>query len=302
MAQTPVSQILFLERNRNNDIYIMRDDLLPFSFGGNKVRKALLFFEQIEKGEFDTVVTYGSGGSNHCRIVANMAFARGLACHVISTDADSDCINRKLVQSCEAQLHMCTVDQVAATIDSLLQRLTLEGKKPYFIPGGGHGNLGTRAYDLAYDQILAFSKENNIKFDYIFHASGTGTTQAGLISGKLRCGQDDQKIVGISIARRNPYGGQVVAKSVLEYTGAEPGEALIFTDDYICGGYGKYDQRIHRTVQRMYLQCGVPMDPTYTAKAYTGMEQYLEQNGIRDSKILFIHTGGTPLFCDWVRI
>lgn len=43
--------------------------------------------------------------------------------------------------------------------------------------GGGHGNIGTQAYVNTYEEILAFEKEAGIKFDYIFHASGTGTTR-----------------------------------------------------------------------------------------------------------------------------
>ena len=33
----------------NNKVFIKRDDFIPFSFGGNKVRKALLFSEEIDK-------------------------------------------------------------------------------------------------------------------------------------------------------------------------------------------------------------------------------------------------------------
>ena len=54
----------------NNEIYLAREDLLPFSFGGNKARKAQYFFNDMDKS-VDTVVTYGSGSSNHCRIIAN---------------------------------------------------------------------------------------------------------------------------------------------------------------------------------------------------------------------------------------
>ena len=37
----------------------------------------------------------------------------------------------------------------------------------------------------------------------IFFASGTGTTQAGLICGQIENADNDRKIIGISIARRN---------------------------------------------------------------------------------------------------
>ena len=78
-----ISQIYPVEETGGNRIFIMRDDLLPYSFGGNKARKARLFFEEIDAGGYDAVVTYGSGGSNHCRVIANMAAARGLGCRII---------------------------------------------------------------------------------------------------------------------------------------------------------------------------------------------------------------------------
>ena len=42
------------------------------------------------------------------------------------------------------------------------------------------------------------------------------------------------------------------------------------------------------------------MDGTYTGKAFLGMEHYIEEHQISGKKILFIHTGGTPLFYDWL--
>ena len=68
----------------DNHFYIKRDDMLPFSFGGNKVRKAAEFYREIKNSDTDVVMTYGSNSSNHCRIIANMAASMGLACHVIS--------------------------------------------------------------------------------------------------------------------------------------------------------------------------------------------------------------------------
>ena len=289
-----------VETQTGNEIFIMRDDLLPYSFGGNKARKAKLFFEEIDAGGYDTVVTYGSGGSNHCRMIANMAAQRGLACVVISADGESDSTNRRMLRQFGAQLRFCEVTQVADTIKNTMCELQEAGRHAYFIPGGGHGNIGTQAYDLAYDEIKCYEQEHGVLFDYIFFASGTGTTHAGLLCGKLRW-NDETKIVGISIARKNPYGGDVVAQSVRDYMDVDPGAELCFVDDYICGGYGKYDTFVEETICRMMRCHGIPLDPTYTGKAYAGMLRYLRENQICGKKILFVHTGGTPLFCDWVR-
>ena len=103
----------------------------------------------------------------------------------------------------DAKIQVVSVNEVSYTIEKTLESLKNSGKKPYFIQGGGHGNLGTRAYVDCYEEIKEYEKENGITFDYIFFASGTGTTQAGLVCGKL-INNDNRKIVGISIARKNP--------------------------------------------------------------------------------------------------
>ena len=289
-----------LEEPGSNQLFIMRDDLIPYSFGGNKVRKAVLFFREIEEGQYDTVVTYGSGSSNHCRIIANMAAGKGLHCHIISTESQDGALNRKMVEFFNAEITVCNVEKVADTIEQIMNDYSRRGKRAYFIPGGGHGNTGTRAYDLAFDEIVAFERKQNITFDYIFHASGTGTTQAGLICGKRRC-RSRAQIVGISIARKNPRGGQVVADSVKAYCGTDAGEDLIFVDDYICGGYGQRCDAVDAEIEEILIQYGIPLDPTYTGKAFWGMKQYLKQHRITHRNILFIHTGGTPIFYDWMR-
>lgn len=40
-----------LGQYQGNQLYIKREDLIPFSFGGNKARKAALFFEDFDKGD-----------------------------------------------------------------------------------------------------------------------------------------------------------------------------------------------------------------------------------------------------------
>lgn len=294
----------------NDHLFIKRDDLYPYCFGGNKARKAVLFFQQIDKGDYDTVVTYGSSHSNHCRVVANMAAARGIACHIISPQEVSEpTFNSQMMALFGAQITAVPVQQVHETIEDVLERLCAEGRKPYFIPGGGHGNTGTQAYVDCYQEIRQFENESSVHFDYVFHASGTGTTQAGLICGQLMAG-DERRIVGISIARKNPCGRDVVLASVREYLAERYAcpvqekdiqEKTIFVDDYVGGGYGKDDRAIERTIRDVMLRYGIPLDGTYTGKAYWGMGEYLRGNGVSNKNILFIHTGGTPLYFDWLR-
>lgn len=186
----------------NNDIYMMREDLIPVSFGGNKARKAAYFFRAIELGNYDCIVTYGSTSSNHCRVISNMAASKGLPCYIIGPqESKRETYNSQMMRMFGAEIELVPVDKVHDTIENKLEQLRGKGCHPYFIPGGGHGNLGTQAYVDCYKEIEDFEASYNVHFDYIFLASGTGTTQAGLICGKL-LRHDNKQIVGISIARK----------------------------------------------------------------------------------------------------
>lgn len=282
------------------NLYIKREDLIPYSFGGNKARKGLLFFKEIDKGGYDCVVTYGSSHSNHCRIIANMAAARKMKCYLISPREISDVTyNSKFMKLFDAEMLSVPVEKVHSEIEKKIAQLKRDGFNPYFIPGGGHGNIGTQAYVECYKEIKEYEIENNIKFDYIFFASGTGTTHARLVCGQLIY-KDNRKIVGISIARKNPYGRKIVLDSIREYMPNEEErniqEKTIFIDDYIGAGYGKDNLKITKTIKDVMINYGIPLDSTYTAKAFYGMCEYLKKTNIKDKKILFIHTGGTPLF------
>lgn len=289
-----------------NRCFIKRDDLLPFSFGGNKVRKAAEFYKEIKEKGADVVMTYGSNSSNHCRIIANMAAAMEITCHIISPEENREILyNTKMVEQFGGIIETCPVSLVSETIEKRKRAYMDEGRRPYFITGGGHGNQGTRAYVKAYQEIISYERENKISFDYIFHASGTGTTQAGLVCGKLCCGEVG-RIIGISIAREAGRGRQVVKDSIKEYLGEQfdelyTEEELIFTDEYRLGGYGKYDDAVTQTIRNVMNFEGIPMDSTYVGKAFYGMCRYLEEHQIRGKNILFMHTGGAPLYFDYLN-
>lgn len=301
IEQTPIQKIQ--EDLNGNSFFIKREDLIGISFGGNKARKAALFFEDIKQKKADCIVTYGSSSSNHCRIIANIAAASKIPCCIISPiENNVVTFNSKLIDIFGAKVINCEVKDVRKTIERVLEDLKYKGYNPYFIQGGGHGNIGTQAYVNVYQEIKKYEEENKIFFDYIFHASGTGTTQAGLVCGKV-IQQDSRKIIGISVARENPYGEQVVWNSVNEYLRANGFDTIDqsevnFVDDYIVDGYGTYNEHITNIIKDVLVNEGIPLDTTYTGKAYWGMMNYIKNNNISDKNILFIHTGGTPLFFD----
>ena len=298
---TPIHRLS--ERLNNNNFYIKRDDLLPVSFGGNKARKATLFFEDIFLKGADCVVTYGSSRSNHCRIISNLAASNKIPCYIISPIENNKLSsNYKLIKLFGAKIEYCPVSEVRNTINNKIKKLKKQGFNPYFVPGGGHGNIGTQAYVNVYNEIVDYEKNEGVHFDYIFHPSGTGTTQAGLICGQI-IHNHRREIIGVSIARMNPYGGQVVldsANNYLDIIGKKriTMDDVSFIDDFVLGGYGIYNNDILNVIKQVLIEDGVPLDTTYTGKSYWGMKEYIKSKKITRKNVLFIHTGGTPLFFD----
>lgn len=289
-----------------NFIDIKREDLLPFSFGGNKVRIAREFVDDMKAKGRTCLIGYGNPRSNLSRALANLCAAEGVHCRLLAPSEEHggfiETANSRLVASFGTEVHRCEKYEVAPAVDAMMELCEQAGEKPYYIYGDryGKGNEATpvRAYAKAYREI----PQNT--YDYIFLATGTGMTQSGLIAGSIECGGIEQ-IIGISVARSKEKAEAVIAASVKAYF-AEQGrdfnetDRICVCDDWLCGEYGLYDEKIEQTIDRMFREHGLPLDPTYTGKAFRGMLAWLKQNNIQNKKVLFIHTGGTPLFFDYL--
>ena len=295
-----------------NKIYIKRDDLLPFAFGGNKVRIAQEFISDMKKQEKNCIIGYGSTRSNLSRALANICASERIPCYIISpTDDDGTRVetsNSMLVKKCGAIVYECSKTNVAETVDEVMDVCHEAGLKPYYIYGNrlGNGNeiVPMNAYRKVYAEIAKQSKEMGINYDYIFLATGTGMTQSGLLIGKS-INHGSENIVGISIARNAEMETELIQKKIQTYIsvcGVIPKFdcEVIVDDSYLCGGYGISNEKIDDFIMKIYSNYGIPLDPTYTGKALYGSLDYLQKNRIKDKNVLFIHTGGTPLFFDYL--
>ena len=298
--KTPVIQI----PDKKNSIYVKRDDLLPFSFGGNKVRIALEFINDMKKQGKDCIVGYGNARSNLSRALANLCYQFKIPCHIISpADEDGtriDTYNSKMVLSCDAKFHYCRKTDVKETVESVLKDIRKEGLKPYYIYGDSTGKGNEHTPMLAYAKLY---EEIKGQYDYIFLATGTGMTQGGLLAGKA-INNGVEKIVGISVARSAAQEIEVLRKSLKCFSDRVQkieNHKINVEDAYLCDGYGTYNRQIEKTIHQQLTCNGRPLDPTYTGKAFWGMQDYLNRKGITGKKVLFIHTGGTPLFFDYMN-
>jgi len=292
----------------NNKVYIKRDDLTEPVLGGNKVRKLELFLAEAKKQEANYIVTYGAAQSNHCRLT--VATANKLGFKTLLILAKSDAVNYNgnflIYDLYDTEIVWTDTDKVPETIDHTLNKLREKGFQPYFIQGGGHGHLGTHAYKLAYDEIIQQEKKLESAFTHIFHASGTGTTQAGLVVGKL-LKRKNTNIIGISVARNEKRGLEVIEESILSYLSQYEKKylynenVLCFIDNYVGEGYADIYPEITNTIKTVVKQSSILLDPVYTGKAFYGMLQYISENQIKGQSVLFIHTGGIPLLFNYAK-
>lgn len=299
-APTPLQR---LDTDANgNTFFLKREDLLPYSFGGNKVRIGLKYMQDMHQKGCDHMVAYGNARSNLCRVLSNLCAGAGVPITILSPADDDgqrrEACNEKLCRAFGAQVVPCLKTGVAASVDAVLDSIRRQGHKPYYIYGDrfGKGNeaVPTAAYVPVYDEILEQGR-----FDVIALACGTGMTLAGLLCGrKLRGGSE--RILGVSVARD----ADNARAHTLAYANAwiDETHALTVDDVDICDDfrrtYGDYGEDVENTIRHMMRTHGVPMDGTYVGKAYAGLREIAKREGWTNQKVLFIHTGGTPLFFD----
>ena len=272
------------------------------------------FFADMRRKKHDSIIGYGNSRSNLCRVIANMSKYYGVKCCIISPKDDDgqrvETSNSKIVRLCDSEIVICSKDNVSKTVSETISRHKDAGYSPYYIYGNefGTGNKSTpvNAYYKCYNEILSQAKAYDLDFDYIFLATGTGMTQAGLLSGKL-VSNGKEKIVGISVARKTEQETNVIYDYVKSFFKKKQLNTNILKDDicvvdeYIGKGYGKKSSIIDKAIYDMMVLNGIPLDPTYTGKAFLGMRDYIIKNNISNKNVLFIHTGGTPLFFDNLR-
>lgn len=304
-APTPIQ---FCMNWKGAEIYIKREDLLPFSFGGNKVRFVLESLREMQKGGFDALVSYGSPASNLNRAAAHFAAACEIPCSIIYKLDGEDagrCANARMVLESGAELISCTKEEVGKTVAQTLEKLKNAGKKPYYIYGNADGHGAETVLARPYERIYRALSENQAdRFSHIFLAAGTGMTQTGLLAGAFSGDaheRDTIPICGISVARKEEICRRQIIQNLELVLGRrlskEEQSKVFVTDRCLCGGYGKADASLLKMCKEMLCTCGLPLDTVYTGKAFYGMLQEIARNKL-EGRILFLHTGGLPGFFD----
>ena len=282
-------------------LLIIRDDIFPFIGGGSKARKAVAYENFLKENGYNAVVTCGGIQSNHNRAIALMCARNGWKCHLCIQGTEDRFLSEKgnalLCRLSGAECECIQPEDTSIAMDRAMANLKEEGYNPYYVIGGGHNLPGGTCF---VDAVIELKKQCDVisyKPDYIFLASGTGSTQAGIVVGLDIVGWNDVKCVGISVARQYERGKQVIAEfanMLAQHYGTEKDytDSIIFNTDYLCGGYEKYTPEMEECLKKAMVETGLMFDTTYSGKGFYGMMQEIEKQNLKDKNIIFWHTGG----------
>jgi len=296
---------------KDNRMFIKREDLIPYSFGGNKVRIGIEYLRDMKAKGCDHLVAYGNARSNLCRVLSNLCAGLGVPITILSPADDNGqrrpAFNGRICVALGAQIVPCLKTNVAESIDKVFAGIRRGGRKPYYIYGDrfGKGNesVPTAAYANMYMEIAAQEEAMRVAFDAVFLAVGTGVTQAGLLCGQAMAGEAARgwRVIGISTARETMRARSYIQAHVNAYMeeriGEAPTECIEVHDDFR-ESYGQYGRVVENCIREVMMRYGVPLDGTYTGKAFYGMRELIHHWGWQGRDLLFIHTGGMPLFFD----
>lgn len=283
------------------EIKVVRDDIFPFIGGGGKARKAVYYEDMLREKGYNAVVTCGGIQSNHNRAIALICAKNGWKCHLCIQGSEERFLSEKgnalLDRLSGAECELIRPEDTAVAMDSAMAKLSAEGYKPYYCHGGGHDLPGGVAFVEAVEELKRQCEAEDYKPDYIFHASGTGSTQAGIVVGLEKVGWGDVKVVGISVARQQERGKQVIAEfanMLGEHYGMRKDftDGIIFSTDYLYGGYEQYTPEMLAYLERAMKETGLMFDTTYSGKGFYGMMDYVKKNQLDNKNIMFWHTGG----------
>ena len=281
--------------------HIVRDDIFPFAGGGSKARKAMAYEEFLRAGGYDSIVTCGGVQSNHNRAMALMCARNGWKCH-LCVQGTGDRFNEEkgnalLCRLAGAEYEFVRSEDTSTAMDKAMERFAAKGLNPYYVHGGGHDLPGGTCFVNAVKSLKDKCDDEGYKPEYIFLASGTGSTQAGIAVGLDLVGWNDVKLIGISVARRQERGRQAIVDFANMLAGhyglpADYDRKIVFSSEYLMGGYEQYTCEMDGYLKKVMHETGLLFDTTYSGKGFYGMMKEIGRLGIQGENILFWHTGG----------
>lgn len=291
------------------ELWVKRDDLTGFSWGGNKVRTIEYLLADAIQQDADTVVVCGGPTSNFAALMAVACATSGLAVHHISYGSQPSRMPAALAVSLgSGAVVEFTGSQdrasMGAAANAEARQLRIVGKHPYVVPRGGATAVGALGFANAAVELAEQLEQVGFEAVTVVLPVGSGGTIAGLIAGlTVALGPTGQAaslnidVVGVSVSRppnelRNAI--ETMANECASLAGW--GHMWPIADrcrwslvDGRGAGFGASDPRDDAFADQINSRTGLLVDPTYNIKALSWLR---ESSCRRSGPVVYWHTGG----------
>lgn len=303
---TPLEAMPALSRALGGpNLFIKRDDCTGLGTGGNKTRKLEFLMGQALELGAEVVVTQGAVQTNHGRQTAAAAARLGLGCEILLERRVSDPEpgyevqgNVLLDRLFGAKLSFHPPGDMNALALARTEELRAQGRKAYFIPGGGSNVVGALGYVGCALELMAQAHDRGLRIDHVVHATGSTGTQAGLLAG-LEGANAGIPVLGISVRQpraRQEDGVYALAQATAEHLGVKGGidrARVVANADYVGDGYGVPTPAMVEAVTLTARCEGILLDPVYSGKGMAGLIDLIRKGHFSlNDNVVFIHTGG----------
>lgn len=267
-----------LLKDYNISLFIKRDDLIHPFISGNKWRKLKYNLEEAKLQNKSHLISFGGAYSNH---ILALACAGGKFGFKTTAFIRGEEVENEMLSLCRIfGMELIFIKREAYKDKiSLYNQFYKNNEHTYFIDEGGAGKLAEKG-------CREIIKELKQHYDYIYCASGTGTTAAGIIN-EVKASQLKTQINIISVLK-----GYHTLNSEIDQLIEIPYNYNIL-HDYHFGGYAKTKPELIDFIQYIARQTGMLTDPVYTGKTLFAVLDQIKKGIIpANSKVLMIHTGG----------
>jgi 1-aminocyclopropane-1-carboxylate deaminase len=290
-------------------LWAKREDVNSgIAFGGNKTRKLeYLVADALAQGA-DTLVSIGGVQSNHTRQVAAVAARAGLKAVLIQeswVDWDDPLYDKvgniQLSRILGADVRLVQAGFGIGFKESwsnAIAEIEAAGGKPYAIPAGASDHrLGGLGFANWVVELEAQEQELGVFFDTVVVASGTGSTQGGMLAG-VALGRE-RRILGIDITAKVEETRDAVtriARNTAELIGAREirEDEILLDERYHAGIYGIPDKSTVDAIETCARLEGIITDPVYEGKSMAALLDLAANGELGDGNVLYVHLGGQP--------
>ena len=290
---TPVQKLENISRLLNVNVFIKRDDLTGLGLGGNKVRKLEYLLADAREQGAEVVFTTGGAQSNHAMLTAAAAGKLGMKpILILKQRGVTERIGNQLLEHLMGtEVIFMDTDSYADIYDEM-DRIGVQLGVPYYkIPCGGSNALGC----LGYVDCAREISQQDLHFDYLICAEGSGGTMAGLALG-AKLFLPGTKVYGMMVDT-DPF--DEITPALMRETSALLGvDTEISAEDYhlrdMCGpGYAIPSEEGNAAIALLAKEEGLFLDPVYTGKAFAGLLKMAEEGSFQSTdNVLFLHSGG----------